>query len=163
MKKENKGLKIAIIISVILLLLDQITKWYVCKTNINIEVIPNVFNLKLTFNNGIAFVIGQNSNIFTIIVPNIIVLGLIGRFIYLQKERMNLVTIYSLFAVIAGGIGNLIDRILRGFVIDFLSFFPEKNLPVFNLADIYLVIAWIILAFTFAYYTYEEIKNRRRL
>ncbi len=163
MKKENKGLKIAIIISVILLLLDQITKWYVCKTNINIEVIPNVFNLKLTFNNGIAFGIGQNSNIFTIIVPNIIVLGLIGRFIYLQKERMNLVTIYSLFAVIAGGIGNLIDRILRGFVIDFLSFFPEKNLPVFNLADIYLVIGWIILAFTFAYYTYEEIKNRRRL
>ncbi|MBO5479286.1 MAG: signal peptidase II [Clostridia bacterium] len=58
--------------------------------------------------------------------------------------------------------GNFIDRIFRGQVIDFVEIFPKTHFPVFNLADVYIVVGWVILAFSFAKYTYKEIINRKK-
>ena len=54
--------------------------------------------------------------------------------------------------VLAGGFGNLIDRIFRGFVVDFIDVSELINFPNFNFADIFIVLGWILLALFFAMY-----------
>lgn len=161
-QKSNKTIKISLIVLAIFLIIDQASKIFAFNTNIDIVVIENIFNLKLVLNSGIAFGVGQGSNLFTFIISNIIILGIIIRFIYIQKDRMDQITMYSLFTILAGGIGNMLDRIFRGEVIDFLNILPKYNLPVFNFSDIYIVGGWMVLAFVFAKYTYQEIKYRKK-
>lgn len=161
-KKKNKALQIGIILFVLLLILDQVSKILAISTDVNQNIINNVLSFRLVFNSGIAFGIGQGEDIGTFIVSNIIVLGIIIRFIWLQKERMDNITMYGLFMILAGGIGNFIDRLFRGQVVDFIQVFPATHFPVFNLADIYIVLGWMILAFTFAMYTYKEIMDRKK-
>lgn len=57
--------------------------------------------------------------------------------------------------------GNLIDRICRGYVVDFINIFPNIHFPKFNFADMYITIGWVTLAFMFALYTHKEIKERK--
>ena len=75
MKEERKSniLKMGLIIFVILLVIDQISKIIAINTNVNITIIDNILNFKLIFNKGIAFGIGQGKNIGTFVVTNIIV------------------------------------------------------------------------------------------
>lgn len=160
--KSNKALIYATIICIILLIIDQITKIIIINNNINITIIPNILSIHTVQNTGGAFGIGEG-NIGMFIITNIVVLGLIIRFIYLQKEYMDTATLYTLFVIIAGGFGNLVDRISRGYVIDFINIFPRINFPKFNFADIYITVGWVVLAFIFALYTYKEIKNSRKL
>ena len=54
--------------------------------------------------------------------------------------------------VLAGGFSNLIDRIFKGFVVDFIDVSELINFPNFNLADIFIVLGWILLALFFAMY-----------
>lgn len=142
MKEERKSniLKTGLIIFVILLIIDQISKIIAINTNVNITVIDNILNFRLIFNKGIAFGIGQGKNIGTFVVTNIIVLGIIIRFIWLQKERIDALTMCSLFIILAGGVGNFIDRLFRGQVVDFIEVFPNIHFPIFNIADICIVI-----------------------
>lgn len=100
-KKENKRLIIAVIVAFILLLIDQITKTIVTCSNIDITILKDVLNIRLVFNSGIAFGIGQDNSIITFIVSNLIVLGIIMRFIWLQKDRMTLITLYGLFMILS--------------------------------------------------------------
>lgn len=162
-KQDNKIIKKAIIIFIVLLVIDQITKLFAYYMNINIEVIHNVLNFELVLNRGGVFGIGQGGNPIMFIIPDLIVLGIIIRFIYLQKERIDKSTMYALFIVLSGGFGNLIDRITTGAVIDFFRVFPSSNFLVFNLSDIYIVVGWVVLAFVFAKYSYEEIRNRKKI
>ncbi len=159
--KKNKTLILAIVFFIILLILDQITKIIIEKNNINIILIPNALEIQTVHNTGGAFGVATgNTGMF--IITNIVVLGLIIRFICLQKEFMDKVTLYSLFTILAGGFSNLIDRIVRGYVIDFINIIPSINFPKFNLADMYITIGWIVLAFVFALYSFKEIKNSKK-
>lgn len=160
-KQKNKNIIYGVIIIIVLLAIDQIAKQIVTINNINITVLPNILELKSIYNMGGAFGVAQG-NIAMFIVTNLVVLGLIIRFICLQKDFMDKSTLYILCAILAGGFGNLIDRITRGYVVDFINVFPKLNLPIFNLADIYITLGWIFLAFIFATYTYKEIKNIKR-
>lgn len=159
--KVNKALISAFIISIILLIIDQITKIIFINGDINVVIIKNVLELQTVHNKGGAFGVGQG-NTAMFIITNLVVLGLIIRFIYLQKDFMNKTTLYSLFAILTGGFGNLIDRLIHGFVIDFIKIFPVTNFPNFNFADIYITIGWVVLAFAFAIYSYNEIKNAKK-
>lgn len=159
--KKNKTLILAIVFFIILLILDQITKIIIEKNNINIILIPNVLEIQTVHNTGGAFGVATgNTGMF--IITNLVVLGLIIRFICLQKEFMDKVTLYSLFTILAGGFSNLIDRVVRGYVIDFINIIPSINFPKFNLADMYITIGWIVLAFVFALYSFKEIKNSKK-
>ena len=124
-----------IILGICIILLDQITK--VILIGKNITVIPNVLNFTYTENTGVAFGIGSNNLLFIIIV-NIIVLGMIIKFIKEREEQVNFSILISLILILSGGIGNLIDRIVRGYVIDFIDVhLPIVNYrwPAFNFAD----------------------------
>lgn len=160
--KSNKLLINAIIMAIILLVVDQITKVIIIKNNINITLIPNILTIYTVKNTGGAFGVGEGNTVM-FIITNLVVLGLIIRFIYLQKDFMDKATLYTLFVILAGGFGNLIDRIFKGYVIDFINIFPSINFPKFNLADVYITIGWIVLAFIFALYSYKEIKNSKKV
>ncbi len=160
-QKKNKVLIYAIIVFIILLTLDQLTKAIILIKKVDLTIIPNVLELHTVQNRGGAFGVGVG-NIGMFIVTNLVVLGLIIRFIYLQKDYMDKITMYTLFVILAGGFGNFIDRIFRGYVVDFINIFPRSNFPKFNFADAYITCGWIVLLFMFAVYTYKEMKNNKK-
>ena len=93
----------------------------------------------------VAFGIGSNSTSMFVAV-NVVIIGLITYFIFSKKEELSKLILIALHLVLAGGIGNLIDRIARGFVIDYIDISPLIKYPVFNLADIFVVIGCLIIA-----------------
>ena len=139
--KNKKAL--LIILGIFIFLLDQITKAILIGKNITI--IPNILNFTYTENTGVAFGIGS-SNLILIIIVNIVVLGIIIKFIKERKEQVNFSILISLILILSGGIGNLIDRIVRGYVIDFIDV-NLFNFPNFNIADISISIGIISLIF----------------
>ena len=111
----------------------------------NIVVIKNIFNITHVHNTGAAFSILDNN------IPLLIGISLIALIlIYYLLIKDNILTkldilIYSL--LIGGIIGNLIDRIIFGYVIDYLSvIIINYNFPIFNLADIGIVVAVFLIA-----------------
>ncbi len=100
-EQKKKRLNIPILMFIILLGIDQITKIIATSNQWNITILENVLHLKLVFNNGIAFGIGQGTSTATFIVSNLIVIGIIIRFIWLQKDQMDMPTIYVLFMIVS--------------------------------------------------------------
>lgn len=130
-------------ISLIIIFIDQIVKIAInnfISLNEEIKVIPNFFSILYVRNNGAAFSILQNSQILLIIF-SIIALYIIYIFL-IKNKQLNKISILSISLLIGGIIGNMLDRIIRGYVIDYLSFF---KFPVFNIADICIVIGCLLL------------------
>lgn len=100
-QKENKRLMWPILMFIGLLGIDQIVKIIAISNNWNVTILENVLNLKLVFNNGIAFGIWQGTSMGTFIVSNLIVLGIIIRFIWIQKDQMDKPTMYALFIIVS--------------------------------------------------------------
>lgn len=135
------------IITIIAILLDQAIKIVIKSKlfNSSIILIPHVLNCTYVQNTGAAFGIGNNSTSMFIAV-NVIVIGLIVYFIFSKKEEISEVILIALHLIIAGGISNLIDRVIRGYVIDYIDISQLIKYPVFNLADIFIVIGCITIA-----------------
>ena len=140
-KGDKMNKKIVLIIGAILLLLDQIIKCIVI--NNNFVLIPGFLNLTYTENTGIAFGLNEN-NVILIILVNIVILGIIIKFLKENMDKIDMLEFISLILVLVGGVGNLIDRIFRGHVIDFINI-NLFNFPVFNMADTYITVGAIIL------------------
>ena len=151
-----------IYISILLLLIDQISKILVIKfldINSGIELIKNFFYLTYTHNTGAAFSILTGQRLLLILIAVII---LILIFNYIRKNKVEGKIEKIAFSLILGGaLGNLIDRIIRGFVVDFLDFkIFGYNFPVFNLADTFIVVGVILLFITTL--TRKEVKHDNR-
>ena len=136
-----------IIISIILLCIDQISKLLVVnlltKTN-SITIIKNFFYLTYINNDGAAFSILVGKRIFLILIAVLVIVMLIR---YIKKNNIqNKLELVSLALIIGGSLGNLMDRVVRGYVIDFLDFkLFNYNFPIFNLADTFIVIGVFLL------------------
>lgn len=139
----NKN-KIGIVIAIVIILLDQLTK--ILMINKQLTIIPNLLEFTYTENTGVAFGIA-NSKIFLIILLSILILGIIVKFIKETQTDKNI--LLSLYFIIAGGISNLIDRIFRGYVIDFIDI-NILNFPNFNIADICITLGVFVLIFIIA-------------
>ena len=134
------------IFTIIFLLCDQLSKGLInfyFNLNESIEIIPNFFRLTYVHNQGAAFSMFMGALWFFIIIA-IIALNIIYIFFIRDKKlKNNEIVIYSL--LISGIMGNLIDRILYGYVIDFLDFtIFGYNFAIFNFADSFIVVAIII-------------------
>ena len=133
------------IYTIIFVFIDQLSKGLInigMNLNQSIEIIPNFLNLTYVHNIGAAFSIFEGAKWFFIITA-IIVLNIIYIFFIKDKELKNSeIVIYSL--LISGIIGNLIDRVVFGYVIDFIDV-NIFNFAIFNLADSFIVIAVILL------------------
>lgn len=128
-------------VSILIIMLDQISKLIMIDKNINI--LPQVLSFSYTQNTGVAFGLISNNIIFVIIF-NIVILGIIIKFLKENNESIDYTVLVSLILILSGGIGNLIDRILRGYVVDFIKF-DFINFPIFNVADISITLGIFIL------------------
>lgn len=136
-----------LIISIILLCIDQISKLLVVnlltKTD-SITIIKNFFYLTYINNDGAAFSILVGKRIFLILIAVLVIVMLIR---YIKKNNIqNKLELVSISLIIGGSLGNLMDRVIRGYVIDFLDFkIFNYNFPIFNLADTFIVIGVFLL------------------
>ena len=132
------------IIVAILIGLDQIIKYWALNYLKDVKTIPiinNIFNLTYVENRGAAFGMLQNNQIIFILVAAIA--SCFGLY-YLHSKKVNNLGKIGILLVISGAIGNLIDRVRLGFVVDYLDFHIIWNY-VFNLADCFVVVGTILL------------------
>ena len=132
------------VIVAILIGLDQIIKYWALNYLQVVESIPvinNIFNLTYVENRGAAFGMLQNNQTVFIVVAAIA--SCYGIY-YLHTKKMNNIGKIGIILVISGAIGNLIDRVRLGFVVDYLDFHIIWNY-VFNLADCFVVVGTILL------------------
>ncbi len=131
----------------VLVILDQVIKHLVSPDIIPFTLIPGIVEITYLENTGAAFGIMQDKTLFLIALPMIIIIGLIYFYTTLGNTKDDKFTKIALVLIIAGAIGNLIDRVVNGFVVDMFNFL-FMNFPVFNVADICVVIgtAFLIIA-----------------
>ena len=139
-----------IIVSVISLILDIGSKYYISKNFIVYEsktIIKNFLDITYVKNTGAAFSILKDNTWMITIISLMIIMGVIY-YIYKNKPSNNIENIgYGM--VIGGALGNFIDRIIYGYVIDFIDFYIfNYNYPVFNLADSFICIGVLILLYS---------------
>lgn len=119
------------------ILLDQVSKWIVLRHLKEIgqkPVIEGFFHLRYLENRGAAFGILQDQRTFFIVMTVLIVGGIFLFFI--KTPQLNPLLMLSLSLIAGGAIGNFIDRLFLGYVVDFLDF---QIWPVFNIADMAIV------------------------
>ena len=136
-------MKTSIIISILITILDQIIKFIIDKKVLFIEILPKLFNIHKVYNYGVAFSFLENKRYLILLFSLILIYLLFNLRKYLPKTKKYDI----LFGVILGGIiGNLIDRVFRGYVIDYLeTFIFGISFPIFNLADICITLGIILI------------------
>lgn len=139
------SLLVIYIISILFLVfIDQITKiMVVLNVKRNIEVIKDVLYITYAKNTGAAFSILQNKILLFIIITIIFCLIMLYFLFSISKNRSQRIEALTISLIIAGAIGNLIDRIRLRYVVDFIYFKPI-NWPVFNLADSFIVVGCLL-------------------
>ena len=140
---------IDLLITIIGVLFDQFTKHLAVlrlKDQAPVSLIPGVLELHYLYpeNRGIAFGMFQGSVLFFAIVSVLFLGVILYAWIRIPKERFYLPLLTIATVLAAGALGNFIDRFFRGYVIDFI-YFSLIDFPVFNLADVYVVVSGIFL------------------
>ncbi len=146
----------AVVIAV-LLVADQVTKYLAIehlKDKPAIVLIEGVLEFKYLENRGSAFGMLQNQKFFILFVGIVFMAVIIFFLFKLPEEKKFGITHVLMSMVIAGGVGNMIDRIRFDFVVDFISF-VLINFPIFNVADCFVVVGTIILFILFMF-VYKE-------
>lgn len=132
---------LVIILGISIVLIDQVLKGLLVEQNF--EIIPNILNITCTKNTGMAFGIGK-SNLYIIIIVNIIIIGAVIKILIDRGKHLDLKILISLLLILSGGIGNLIDRLFRGYVIDYIDI-NILDFPNFNIADISIALGIVLL------------------
>jgi signal peptidase II len=159
MKARNLKHFIYFLALMALIALDQYTK-HLAVINLKdqqpIKLISGVLHLQYLENDGAVFGIFGGNAVGLAVVTSIITIGLLYFYIKLpQVKRYNILRIL-LVLIIAGAIGNLIDRIRLNYVVDFI-YFALINFPIFNVADIYVTVStFVFLILALFYYKDED-------
>lgn len=149
------------VINIILITIDQIFKYYILinKENLPNNIINGALNFTYCENRGIAFGIGQGgAKIFALMTLLMIIVALI--YIAFKFNKLKGLTVFGIALVISGGIGNLIDRLFRGYVIDYIDFSEIVDFPIFNFADICIVVGVIIIGISYLKNEGVEVNER---
>lgn len=146
-------LLIDMLIAAALLALDQFTKYLVTlrlKGQPAFVLIDGVLELQYFENTGIAFSLFQNRKSF-ILITGFLVLAVILFFLFRIPRQKKFRIVHVLMSVlIAGALGNIVDRIRFDYVVDFISF-VLIHYPIFNVADCYIVVSAIVLFLLFMF------------
>ena len=156
---------IVLVITAVLVGLDQLTKWFTV-SNLKgadpLVLIDGVFELTYLENRGAAFGMMQGARWIFVAFTSVVMVALLAVLLFGRYRRYHLFNV-SVLLIIAGGIGNLIDRVVNGFVVDMLHFQIAAvgfDFPVFNVADCYVVIGAILTLFFF-FFIYDEKADRQ--
>ncbi len=144
------------LLAALIVLLDQVSKWVIVRfmeIGQSIPVIGDFFQITSHRNRGAAFGILQDQRLFFIVITIFILAGIIWYMQKMKKEGSRLLQ-FSLGLILGGAIGNFIDRLLTGEVVDFLKFRFQFNwfgsevdytYPIFNIADSAIVIGVMLI------------------
>ncbi len=141
---------------------DQVTKWLVVsflKGHDPLVIIPGILSFTYTENTGAAWNLFDGQNWLLIGVTSVVLLGVLaillcGRFRVYRTANIGGIL------VIAGGTGNLIDRLTRGFVVDFIKA-DFISFPIFNIADCCVVIGAILLFVYFVFFYSDHSEKKK--
>lgn len=143
---------------ILFLALDQFTKYLAItylKGGNDIILIDGVLELQYLENRGAAFGLLQNQKFFILFVGLVFLAILVFVLLKLPDHKKYNKLYYIAGAVVAGAIGNMIDRIRFDFVVDFI-YFSLIDFPIFNMADIYITLSVILLAIIVLFVYKEE-------
>lgn len=148
------------VLSLLIILLDQWTKWLIVKSmeiGESVPVIDNLFHITSHRNRGAAWGMLEGQFWLFYLITAIVVVGIIY---FMQKEAKGKPLMKISLAVLLGGaLGNFIDRLFRGEVVDFVqTFIFNYRFPIFNIADAALTIGVILL---FAAMLIEDRKGKK--
>ena len=138
-------------LSIFIVLIDQFTKYLMFKNKLLINKDFLLFKLDFVKNYGAAFNIFSGSRIFLSCIS--IIFSILLTYLIIRKNTLNSFDLYAYSFILGGTIGNGIDRIYKGFVVDFINL-NIINFPVFNIADISINVGFIFLL-------YNIFKNNR--
>jgi len=156
----NRGKRYLLLafLGVAIVVVDQVTKYWIMQSmrlHESIPIIPNLFSLTYIRNPGAAFgLLAGSSNAFRMVffgITSLFALALLGTILFRLPEK-DWVGQLSIAGILGGAIGNLIDRLRFGEVIDFLDVYVESyHWPAFNVADsaITVGVACLIIHFAF--------------
>lgn len=150
---------ISTIIAVIIVALDQIVKNWAAETLVNgdIAIIKNVLYLKYAENTGVAFSMFSDNRWILVGVTSIMLAVVLAFF--LSGKANGKLELFSLSLLLAGGVGNLIDRISLGYVIDYIDV-RIINFAIFNIADICICVGAFLLCVA-VYFSDKEEKEKK--
>lgn len=131
--------KIYFVFGILIIILDQIVKFLMIDKNI--IIIENVLKFTFTKNYGMAFSIGNG--LISIIISSVLIIVLL---VFIIVKRNEIKNFMPYILILSGGFSNLIDRIFRGYVIDYISVF---KFAIFNIADSFVVIGILMLVFIY--------------
>ena len=148
-KHFNKNITYLLFLFLLLVSFDQLTKDLVIKKLELYESTNLLPFLNFTFvvNYGFAFGFLNKPSLNQLVV-SLIILSIIIYFLYLLIKTQDSIFRFSLVLILSGALGNFIDRIFRGFVIDFIDIYIAKyHWPAFNFADSWITIGFMVLMF----------------
>ena len=154
---------LALIVAALVVALDQLTKFLIA-TNLNgescIPVLGGLFNIRFVENSGAAWSILEGKTWLLVAIS--LVIMAICVFMLIKKTYGSKLMFWAVSVILAGGVGNLIDRVFRGGrVVDFIEF-GFIDFPVFNVADIAVCIGSGIIVLVFALETINDYKKAKR-
>lgn len=153
---KKKRVVFAVLLCMLLIVIDQITKFLtvsVLKAQ-DITLIPNVLTLTYVENRGAAFGIFENQKLFFFLITAVMVAIFAYCYVRLLNQKSYRMLRILCVTYMAGALGNLTDRIFRGYVVDMIYFMPI-NFPVFNVADCYITISTAVLLFAL-FFCYKD-------
>jgi signal peptidase II len=138
-----KKLALVLPIAIIGIVLDLVTKYFAytqLRPTAPIELIPDYFSLFYAQNTGMAFSVGKGMSVLVFLALRAIALGVLFYFIRRVPVVFTL-TLIALALILAGAVGNMVDRLTLGFVIDFIDWHVgPHHWPTFNMADVYITL-----------------------
>ncbi len=147
------------IISIIVFLIDRVSKLFIFRNftqGYSFPVFKNILHITPVCNNGAAFGLFKELNLFVFIAISIFASLFIAYIIFIKKPKSRLLVL-ALFLILSGAIGNLTDRITYGYVLDFIDL---RVWPVFNIADSAITIG-ALLILVYLYITKSNTENQK--
>lgn len=120
-----------------------------------VELIRDIFELRYLENRGAAFGALQGRQMFLLLCTAVVLIYLIYAFIRIPAKKKYVPLWFTMVLLFSGAVGNMIDRISRQYVVDFL-YFKLINFPIFNVADCYVTVGVILLAILILFVYKEE-------
>lgn len=161
--KKKLWIKISVMLAIIvaILIVDLVTK-YIFDASLaggeTINVIPYLFNFKLVHNVGAAWGILAGKQLF-LIVLSLVFLSIFIYYFVKEANKTWLLTVCMAF-LFAGCIGNLFDRVVFGYVRDFIQFDFWQTFPIFNFADVFLCFGVLLFIIYLIIYFVKANKNK---
>lgn len=157
-RKRIIWISLDILLAAALTALDQFTKKLAVSKLMGREpfvILKGIFELDYLENKGSAFGMFQNQKVFLLCVSAVFLILMAYLWMRMPAEKKYLPMYIAVAGIVAGGLGNMIDRFRLGYVIDFFSF-VLIHFPVFNVADICIVLSTILMAVLLLFVYREE-------